>query len=205
MASHSLVRNKKAGPQNRLAALHCPPRPMICRGQFLARLVSPLLLALSVAPAHGFAAPRDGQPAQAVNQTSAPAAISPADSRAVAPTSASAAPTSASALPDEPKPNSDKPALKSPPTPCDLKNAGASMGSTAVVRAIAALNATNLQSLPRPAIVDLVVCVPHAPAIVNWYARFLTGPEVKPLTPIEKGAPGCAKPHRSIQLAHHRR
>ncbi len=159
---------------------------MICRGQFLARLVSPLLLALSVAPAHGFAAPRDGQPAQAVNQTSAPAAISPADSRAVAPTSASAAPTSASALPDEPKPNSDKPALKSPPTPCDLKNAGASMGSTAVVRAIAALNATNLQSLPRPAIVDLVVCVPHAPAIVNWYARFLTGPEVKPLTPIEK-------------------
>jgi hypothetical protein len=29
------------------------------------------------------------------------------------------------------------------------------------------------------------VCVPHMP-IINWYARFLTGPQVKPLTPLEK-------------------
>ncbi len=60
------------------------------------------------------------------------------------------------------------------------------MASTAVVRAVAALQAADLQSLPAPRIVDMVVCVPHAPAIVNWYARFVTGPEVKPLTPREK-------------------
>ncbi len=56
-----------------------------------------------------------------------------------------------------------------------------------MLRAIAALNAAaDLQSLPNPAIVDVVVCVPHAPAIVNWYARFITGPQVKPLTPLQK-------------------
>jgi hypothetical protein len=61
------------------------------------------------------------------------------------------------------------------------------MGSTAVMRAIAARSAPDLRSLPNPSIVSLTVCVPHAPEIVNWYARFITGPEVKPLTPLEKG------------------
>jgi hypothetical protein len=60
------------------------------------------------------------------------------------------------------------------------------MGSTAVVRAFAVLNAGEQQILPAPRIVDMVVCVPHAPAIINWYARFLTGPQVKPLTPLQK-------------------
>ena len=60
------------------------------------------------------------------------------------------------------------------------------MASTAMVRAAAAVDTSDIEKLPHPAIIDLVVCVPHAPAIINWYARFLTGPEVKPLTPIEK-------------------
>lgn len=34
-------------------------------------------------------------------------------------------------------------------------------------------------------IVETMVCVPHL-AIVNWYARFLTGPQVNPFTPREK-------------------
>ena len=77
-------------------------------------------------------------------------------------------------------------AAPAPPSPCDAKNAGGSVGSTAAMRAIAALNAANLNQLPKLQIVSLVVCVPHAPVIVNWYARFITGPEVKPLTPREK-------------------
>jgi len=89
-----------------------------------------------------------------------------------------------STLPDEPKPQpSNNPAA---PNPCDVKNAGASMASTAIVRAAAAIQAPDLQNLPSPAVVDVIVCVPHAPAIVNWYARFVTGPEVKPLTPRQK-------------------
>jgi hypothetical protein len=61
------------------------------------------------------------------------------------------------------------------------------MAATAVMRAIAASAAGDLRNLPDPSIVSLTVCVPHAPEIVNWYARFITGPEVKPLTPLEKG------------------
>jgi len=87
-------------------------------------------------------------------------------------------------LPYEPKPQAEGP--PAPANACNVKNAGASLGTTAVMRAIAALNAADLESLSKPAIIDVVVCLPHAPHIVNWYARFLTGPEVKPLTPRQK-------------------
>jgi hypothetical protein len=164
-----------------LAITSCPPRrAIISRGQSFARLAFvPLLSALLMFPAEALARTFYGQSAQDANQTGTPTATSPADST-------QAGQPSASALPDQPKPHSGKSAASAPPTPCDVKNAGASMASTAVVRAVATLNAPNLHALPKPAIVGLVVCVPHAPAIVNWYARFLTGPEVKPLTPLEK-------------------
>jgi hypothetical protein len=136
-----------------------------------------LLLVTLLAPACAFAATLDGQSPQ----SGMPAASSPAASGQ---SNQPAAQPSAQALPDEPKPQSG--AALAAPNPCDVKNAGASMASTAVVRAVAALQAADLQSLPAPRIVDMVVCVPHAPAIVNWYARFVTGPEVKPLTPREK-------------------
>jgi hypothetical protein len=128
---------------------------------------------LLLAPARAFAGTSVGQS----SQTSAPAATSPVDAR-------QAAESAESALPDEPKPQSGT--VLAAPNTCDVKNAGASMGSSAVLRAIAAMMVPNLQSLPAPKIVDMVVCVPHAPAIVNWYARFVTGPEVKPLTPRQK-------------------
>jgi hypothetical protein len=131
----------------------------IGRGHSLVRLVFLFLLLwkLLLAPGATFAAAIDGEPAH----------------------------TDASALPDEPKPQPEA----APPSanPCTVKNTGASMGATAMVRAIAALNADDLNALPKPITVDMLVCVPHAPAVVNWYARFVTGPEVKTLTPRQKG------------------
>jgi hypothetical protein len=67
---------------------------------------------------------------------------------------------------------------------CDLRNAGATMAATAAARAeqvstdAAAMTAS-------PAIVQTLLCVPHLP-IINWYARFLNGPQVKALTPRQK-------------------
>ncbi len=128
---------------------------------------------LLLGPARAFAVTIDGP----TPQTGATAASSrPGSEQATQP--------SASSLPEEPKPQlGTAPAV---PNPCDVKNAGASMGATAAMRAIAALNAVDLKQLPSPSIVSTVVCVPHAPPIINWYARFITGPEVKPLTPLEK-------------------
>lgn len=59
------------------------------------------------------------------------------------------------------------------------------MAATAALRAneIAAGDAAALAQTPR--IVGITLCVPHLP-MINWYARFLNGPEVKPLTPLEK-------------------
>jgi hypothetical protein len=133
-----------------------------------------LLWDLLLAPGAAFAATFDGSSAQ----HGAPFANSLAGFEV-------AAPPSATALPDEPKPQPEA----APPAanPCTVKNTGASMGATAMVRAIAALNADDLSALPKPMIVDMLVCVPHAPAVVNWYARFVTGPEVKTLTPRQKG------------------
>jgi len=144
-----------------LAVTCCPPPPTICgQGQFIVRLTFLLLLPLlaSLPAAQAFAATDAGQSAQAA--------------------------TPSAALPDEPKPQSG--AASAAADACNVKNAGASLGSTAVMRAMAALNAADLQTLPKPAIIDVVVCLPHAPPIVNWYARFLTGPEAKPLTPRQK-------------------
>ena len=36
-----------------------------------------------------------------------------------------------------------------------------------------------------PHVATTTLCVPHLP-IINWYARFLNGPQVKPLTPLQK-------------------
>ncbi len=84
------------------------------------------------------------------------------------------------ALPDAPKAQNAPPA---PPNPCDVRNAGASMAASAAIQAAAA--ARGDATAVNPKVVDTVVCVPHLP-IINWYARFLTGPQVKALTPLEK-------------------
>jgi hypothetical protein len=88
---------------------------------------------------------------------------------------------SAAALPDAPRPQIAAP---QPANPCDVKNAGASMAATAAVRA-AAVSAGGDAATANPKIVDTVECVPHLP-MINWYARFLNGPQVKALTPLQK-------------------
>jgi hypothetical protein len=52
------------------------------------------------------------------------------------------------------------------------------------VRAIAVATAGSAE-IPNPRVVNTVLCVPHVP-IINWYARFLNGPQVKALTPLQK-------------------
>lgn len=95
-------------------------------------------------------------------------------------------------LPDAPQaqPASSQPQAPAvhnlaPAGPCDIRNAAATMAATAARRAdeIAAANTVALAS--PPLIVGVTLCVPHLP-LINWYARFLNGPQVKPLTPLEK-------------------
>ena len=50
---------------------------------------------------------------------------------------------------------------------------------------------------------ELPPCPPQP--IINWFARFLNGPQVKPLTPKEKGAPRRAQRPRPLQRHHHPR
>jgi hypothetical protein len=70
------------------------------------------------------------------------------------------------------------------PDPCEIKNAGGSMAATAAARAATVVNA-NSSEIPNTQIVNAVLCVPHMP-MINWYARFLNGPQVKQLTPLQK-------------------
>ena len=68
---------------------------------------------------------------------------------------------------------------------CLIRNTGATVAATAAVRALAVsglgVEPRNAGSTP----IAITVCVPHAP-IINWYARFLNGPDVKPLSPDQK-------------------
>jgi len=58
------------------------------------------------------------------------------------------------------------------------------MAATAAARAAAVAQAGSAE-IPNPKVVNAVLCVPHLP-IINWYARFLNGPQVKALTPLQK-------------------
>jgi hypothetical protein len=69
--------------------------------------------------------------------------------------------------------------------PCQVKNTGASMAATGSMRAFAVLQLSGMPPNAGAAAVITRVCMPHMP-MINWYARFLNGPEVKPLTPDEK-------------------
>ena len=69
---------------------------------------------------------------------------------------------------------------------CKLKNEGASMVATAAVWAIA--NPGKRPANEKPKIVDVVLCDLDAPVapVMNWYSRFLNGPQVIRMTPAEK-------------------
>jgi hypothetical protein len=66
-----------------------------------------------------------------------------------------------------------------------VKNTGATIAATGAVRALAVSGLGEVSPTAGTTIVETMVCVPHLP-IVNWYARFLTGPQVKPFTPMDK-------------------
>ncbi len=87
-------------------------------------------------------------------------------------------------VPEAPAPQPVAPATPQALNPCDLKNAAGSMAATAAARA-AAVAPAGSADIPNPSVVNAVLCVPHLP-VINWYARFLNGPQVKPLTPLEK-------------------
>jgi hypothetical protein len=103
------------------------------------------------------------------------------------------------ALPEAPRPQVAAHANLPEAGPCQTRRAGTVIGVRAASSAVAAAGI----AIPEPssnsqADEDLVPCsasgaiisslplIKHLP-LVNWYARFLDGPQVKPLTPREKG------------------
>lgn len=89
------------------------------------------------------------------------------------------------AVPEAPQPQ-QKPPVLPPANDCELRNAAATMAATAGVRADTVAEANGNPVTEAPRIVGVTLCVPHMPVIVNWYARFLNGPQVKALTPLQK-------------------
>jgi hypothetical protein len=97
--------------------------------------------------------------------------------------SAESAPSSS--LPDAPTPAKSSAAL--PPTgPCQVRNAGGNITSIGSAEALyhAGFGDVDAHLTNQPFRMS-VPCPIYVP-FVNWYARFLDGPKVKPLTPKEK-------------------
>lgn len=99
--------------------------------------------------------------------------------------------SSSQSLPPAPQLQPEKQAKPKPPSPpghvgdCELHNAAATMAATAAVRATSVAENDGPALSAPPRIVGITLCVPHAP-IINWYARFVNGPAVQPLTPLQK-------------------
>lgn len=103
-----------------------------------------------------------------------------------------------SALPDAPNPQNTAPASKAAASPCQVRNAGASMGALAARIAAAAAEfptpvtgagpQRDRDEAPCSSSAALVRNLPLIKnmALINWYARSLDGPQVKPMTPKEK-------------------
>lgn len=85
--------------------------------------------------------------------------------------------------PDAPQPQAKTaPATPPPPLgPCELRNAGAAVASAAAIRA---LDAAGVPQPAAPAIKP-APCPPYLP-VIDWYSRFLNGPQVKRLTAKQK-------------------
>lgn len=87
-------------------------------------------------------------------------------------------------LPEAPQPHGQptQPAAAPPLGPCELRNAGAAVGSAAAIRA---LDAAGVPQSPAPPIKP-APCPAYLP-VIDWYSRFLNGPQVRRLTPEQKG------------------
>jgi hypothetical protein len=125
------------------------------------------------------------------NQTGPTEAAPPAQSAAPAPQPQSPAravqsPAAEPAQTPAPSAAAKKPAKPPRPLePCDIQNAGASMAATGGLRAVSVLGMGETSRDAGATAVESKVCVTHAP-IINWYARFVTGPEVMRFSPTQK-------------------
>ena len=115
-----------------------------------------------------------------------------ASSAIAAAQSAGAAPQAPPPPPPQPQrpsviPQSLRPAVTSVLSgePCLVRNTGATMAETAAMRALAVSGLNAVEPNAGSTAVVATVCVPHLP-IIDWYARFLNGPDVKPLAPGQK-------------------
>ena len=103
-------------------------------------------------------------------------------------------------LPEAPEPQNTTQAATTTPDPCRVKNAGHALGVRAA-EAIAAAEGlpapvaethpeVNSEEVPCASYTSLMHELPIIKNIkmplINWYARFLDGPQVKPMTPKEK-------------------
>ena len=88
------------------------------------------------------------------------------------PLSAAQATSAPAQLPEAPQPQAPAPAAQTPP-PCKASPAATTPANPAVAP-------------PQPASQPQQPPCSSPPPTKNWFARFLTGPEVKPLTPKEK-------------------
>jgi hypothetical protein len=114
--------------------------------------------------------------------TALPDAPNPAQSAAPSPSTT----TQAVAVP--PASAAVTPAAKSKEKPldqCDVQNTAATVINTGAMRALAVSGLHAASSSSGEEAVGTTVCVSHNKAI-NWYARFTTGPDVKPMTVSEK-------------------
>ncbi len=124
----------------------------------LASRTGPFALAQNVEPS-------PATPAISTPQSSASQGLAPVDS--------------------QPAVASQPPATLQPLEGCQLKNTGATMTATGSMRALAVFGFSGVPAYAGATAIVTRVCIPHMP-LINWYARFLNGPEVKPLTPSEK-------------------
>jgi hypothetical protein len=85
-------------------------------------------------------------------------------------------------LPEAPRPQATAPGVAKQPGPCRLKKAGNSPAGTPETTIAAAGVALTEQAAPNS---SQQPCPPLEP-LIDWYARFLSGPKVKPMTPGEK-------------------
>lgn len=68
---------------------------------------------------------------------------------------------------------------------CDIQNSGASLAATGAMRALWASGINRMASGQGTSPVEPKVCVTHG-SVINWYARFVTGPNVNPFSPVQK-------------------
>lgn len=96
-------------------------------------------------------------------------------------------PKAVSPLPEAPQPQIATHSAAAQPGACQVRRAGGAVAMAAADAAAAAAGVVDSAAgtLPDPA-TQQVPCPPFVP-FINWYSRFLNGPQVKPMTPKEKG------------------